>query len=180
MSKVKLDCHFMMLYASLDALRITRCFTHHSKNRNASIIPHSQHYVKRILKVFHFFSTHRKSSNRLTLDLRFIVIRGRLVQTSSVFPYRMPITGHRNSYSVVKGQIPDGKCCSCFTQRFNYPKFSFPTQGGFWNFLLVGLTGIEPATPALPYHIAFASWSGLCYNHSINGLGSASIVSTHL
>ena len=92
----------------------------------------------------------------------------------------MPITEHRSSYSVIKGQIPDGKCCSCFAQRFNYTISSFPTQGGFWNFLLVGLAGYDPATPALPYHIAFASWSGLCYNHSINGLGSASIVSTHL
>lgn len=55
-----------------------------------------------------------------------------------------------------------------------------PNARGILEFLLVGLTGIEPATPALPYHIAFASWSGLCYNHSINGLGSASIVSTHL
>ena len=75
LSKVKLDCHFMMLYAS------PWCFTHHSKNRNASIIPHSQHHVKWILKVFHFFYTSRKSSNILTLDLWFIVIRGRLVQT---------------------------------------------------------------------------------------------------
>ena len=81
LSKVKLDLHFMMLYASLDALRITRCFTHHSKNRNASIIPHSLCVCKGGMESFSFFSTHRKSSNHLTLDLWFIVIRGRLVQT---------------------------------------------------------------------------------------------------
>ena len=75
LSKVKLDLHFMMLYASLDALRITqRIATHQLYHiRSAS--------VKGVWKVFHFFSIHRKSSNHLTLDLWFIVIRGRLVQT---------------------------------------------------------------------------------------------------
>ena len=130
-----------------DALRITRCFTHHSKNRNASIIPHSPCVCKGVWKSFSFFSTHRKSSNILTLDLWFIVIRGRLVQTSSVFPYRMPITGHRNSYSIIKGQIPDGKCCSCFTQRFNYTISSFPTQGGFWIFYWWVWRGTIPRLP---------------------------------
>ena len=38
-----------------DALRITRCFTHHSKNRNASIIPHSLCVCKGVLKSFSFF-----------------------------------------------------------------------------------------------------------------------------
>ena len=113
--------HFMMLYASLKE----------SQRINYTTFSTS---CKWGMEKFFIFSTHRKSSNHLTLDLWFIVIRGRLVQTSSVFPYRMPITGHRNSYSIIKGQIPYGKCCSCFTQRFNYTISSFPTQGGFWNF----------------------------------------------
>ena len=92
----------------------------------------------------------------------------------------MPITGHRNSYSVIKGQLPYGKVLLLFHATIQLYHILIPNARGILEFFLVGLTGIEPATPALPYHIAFASWSGLCYNHSINGLGSASIVSTHL
>ena len=92
----------------------------------------------------------------------------------------MPITGHRNSYSIIKGQLPYGKVLLLFHATIQLYHILVPNARGILEFLLVGLAGYDPAALALPYHIAFASWSGLCYNHSINGLGSASIVSTHL
>ena len=167
MSKVKLDWHFMMLYASLkESQRINyTTFATSCKVRFESFS-----FFLRIAQIV------KPPDSRPLIHRHQRKTRPDKAQS---FLIACPLLGIVIRIQLSKVNSLTGKCCSCFTQRFNYTISSFPTQGGFWNFL-VGLTGIEPATPALPYHIAFASWSGLCYNHSINGLGSASIVSTHL
>lgn len=45
-----------------------------------------------------------------------------------------PLLGIVIRIQLSKVKSLSGKCCSCFTQRFNYTISSFPTQGGFWNF----------------------------------------------
>lgn len=103
----------------------------------------------------------------------------------------MPSNGHRNSYSIIKGQtllnddllinqLPYGKVLLLFHATIQLYHILIPNARGILEFFIGGSDWDRTSDSRITCHIAFASWSGLCYNHSINGLGSASIVSTHL